>query len=491
MMLLCTYFLSAQEHFPKNDGVKTKNTNYTAFTNAKIFVTPSQVIEQGTLLIKDGKVVATGTSVTIPKNAVVIDVSGKSIYPSFIDAYSTFGVKKPERQGGFGRSPQYDASREGFYWNDHIMPEQNAIDHFKFNGKAASDYRKAGFGVVNTYMADGIVRGTGALIALTNEGGDAERILDARSGQYLSLSKSVKSRQSYPSSIMGSLALLRQMYYDADWYAKGGSSATDRSLEALNTNKNLVQIMEAGSRANALRVDKVCDQFGIQYVIVGGGDEYERINDIKGTKATYIIPLDFPKPYDVENTFLASTLELEAMREWNQMPSNPKVLADNGVNFAFTTHSLKSPGMLKANLMKAINYGLDKTKALEALTTVPASILGKQNEIGTLKNGAYANFLITSGDIFGKSTILHENWVKGHRNVLESMNVKDISGEYTMKIGNNDYNMTISGSPSKPKASVKSGDKELGAKITYKDSWVNLTITTPDTTKQEFPQTGI
>ena len=485
-MLLCSFSLIAQEHFPKNDGVKSKNTNYTAFTNAKIFVTPTQIIDKGTLLIKDGKVVATGASVNIPANAVVIDVSGKSIYPSFIDIYSGFGVEKPKRQGGGGRSPQYKASREGFYWNDHVMPEQNAIDHFKFNGKAATELRKAGFGVVNTHMQDGIVRGTGALIALTNEGGDSERILDQRSAQYLSLSKSVTSRQSYPGSIMGSLALLRQMYLDADWYAKGGSSAKDRSLEALNANKNLIQIIAAGSRANNLRVDNVGDQFGIQYVILGGGDEYERIDDIKATNATYILPLNFPKAYDVENTFAASVLELEDMREWNQKPSNPKVLADNGVNFIFTSSSLKSPSMLKASIMKAITYGLDKTKALEALTTGPAKVLGKSNTLGSLKNGAYANFLITSGEIFDKKTTLHENWVKGHKNVLESMNVKDISGDYSFKAGGDTYELTISGSPSKLKASVKSGDKKLGAKISYKDEWVNLTFTSSDTTKQEF-----
>jgi imidazolonepropionase-like amidohydrolase len=485
-MLMCSFSILAQEHFPKNDGVKSKNTNYTAFTNAKIYVTPTQIINKGTLLIKNGKVVATGASVNIPANAVVIDVSGKSIYPSFIDIYSGFGVDKPKRPVGGGRSPQYEASREGFYWNDHVMPEQNAIDKFKFNTKTATNLRKAGFGVVNTHMQDGIIRGTGALIALTDKGGDSERILDDRSAQYLSLSKSVKSRQSYPGSIMGALALLRQMYFDSDWYAKGGSSAKDRSLEALNANKSLVQIIAAGSRANDLRVDNVGDQFGIQYVILGGGDEYERIKDIKATNATYILPLNFPKAYDVENTFTASVLELEDMREWNQKPSNPKALADNSVNFVFTTNGLKSPKELKPNLLIALNYGLDKTKALEALTVVPAKVLGKSNTLGSLKNGAYANFLITSGEIFDKKTTLYENWVKGHKHVLESMNVKDIRGDYSLNVGGDTFNLTISGTPSKPKATVKSDNKKLGAKITYKDAWVNLTFTSKDTTKQEF-----
>jgi len=485
---MCSISLVAQEHVPKNDGVKSVNTNYTAFTNAKIYVTPTQVIDKGTLLIHNGKVIATGASVNIPANAVVIDVSGKSIYPSFIDLYSSFGVEKPKRQGGggFGGGGQYDASREGFYWNDHIRPEQNAVDHFKYNAKTADALRKAGYGVVNTHLQDGIMRGTGALVALTREGGDGERILDDKSADYLSLSKSLKSRQSYPSSVMGAFALIRQVHHDADWYSKGGITVKDRSLEAFNNNKSIVKIIAAGSKMDALRVDKIGDEFGTQYVILGGGDEYERISEIKATNATFILPLNFPNAYDVEDTFAASVLEISAMREWNQRPSNPKAFADNNIKFTFTSDGLKSPSMLSANLMKAIEYGLDKTKALEALTTVPAQILGQTNKIGSLKNGTYANFLITSGELFSKGTKIHENWVKGDRNVISDMTVKDIDGDYSFTMAGKTYDVSISGSSSKPKAKVKSDGKELGSKITYKDNWVNLTFTSTDTTKQEF-----
>ena len=487
MMLMCSISLAAQEHVPKNDGVKSINTNYTAFTNAKIYVTPTQVIDKGTLLIHNGKVVASGTTVNIPANAVVIDVSGKSIYPSFIDLYSSFGVEKPKRQGGGGfGGGQYHASREGFYWNDHIRPEQNAVDHFKYDAKTATALQKAGFGVVNTHLQDGIMRGSGALVALTNEGSDGERILDDRSAEYLSLSKSVVSGQSYPSSVMGAFALIRQVHHDADWYSKGGITVKDRSLEAFNNNKGLVKIIAAGSKANALRVDKIGDDFGTQYVILSGGDEYERIREIKATNATFILPLNFPDAYDVEDTFAASVLELSAMREWNQRPSNPKALADNGIKFTFTTDGLKSPTMLNASIMKAIEYGLDKTKALEALTTVPAQILGQPNKIGSLKNGAYANFLITSGELFSKGTKIYENWVKGDRNVINDMTVKDIDGDYTFTMAGKTYDVSISGSSSKPKADVKSDGKQLGSKISYKDNWVNLTFTSTDTTQQEF-----
>lgn len=485
MTVMCSFSLLAQEYFPKNDGVSTKNTNYTAITNAKIYVTPTQIIEKGTLLIKDGKVVASGASVSIPKNATQIDATGKSIYPSFIDMYSDFGIEKPKRQGG-GRSAQYDPSRTGFYWNDHVMPENNAIDQFKYDSKKAEDLIKAGFGVVNTHIQDGIVRGTGTLVALNSDADNSMRIIDAKSAQYLSLSKSVKSNQSYPSSIMGSMALLRQLYNDADWYAKGNSKTKDLSIEALNNNKSMVQIFEAGSRANNLRADKVGDLFNIQYIILGGGDEYERLDEIKAMNAPMIIPINFPEAFDVENAFLASTLSIQDMRAWNQKPSNPKLLAEKNISFALTMHDLKSSKDFKSNLLKAIEAGLSKEKALEALTTVPAQLLGKSDKIGSLKNGTYANFLITSGDIFDKKTTLYENWVQGYKNILEDRNTVDITGTYAFTLAGDAYEMTLSGESSKLKSEITANNKKRGSKVSYANDWVNIAFTTQDSTKQEF-----
>lgn len=483
LLLLCSFSLFAQDYFPSNSGVIANNSNYMAFTNAKIYVSPTEIIDNGTLLIKEGKIVGVGKSVSIPKNTTTVDLSGKTIYPSFIDMYTTFGVEEPKR-GGNG--PQYGPGRSGFYWNDHILPEQDVLASFDYDAKSASEMHKLGFGAVITHMPDGIVRGTGALIALNNDADNSMRVIDGETTQHLSFSKSVKSRQSYPSSIMGSMALLRQMYDDAKWYAEGKIDTRDLSLEALNGNKILPQIFDAGSRANLMRADKVGDAFNIQYTIVGGGDEFERIEDIKATNASIILPIDFQLAYDVENPFLASTLSLSDMRAWNQEPHNPRLLAENGIKFALTTHGLKSKKSFTSNLMKAIESGLSKQKALEALTTTPAALLGKSDVIGTLKKGSYANFLITSGDIFDKKTKLYENWVQGMQHVLDNMNVKDIDGDYTFKLAGDDYKLSISGSTSKPSAKLESGDKSLGTKMDYNDDWINLTFKTADSTKKEY-----
>ena len=484
-VLLCTFTIQAQEYFPKNDGVKTRNTNYTVFKNAKIHVDPQNVINNGMFAIREGKITAVGKSINVPKNSIVIDLKGKEVYPSFIDLYSDFGIPKPKRAEN-GNGPQYDAGREGYYWNDHIRPDTEAIANFSFDSKEAEKFHKAGFGVVNTHVPDGIIRGTGMLVALTPGVSEGDRILNERSSQYLSFDKSVKSRQSYPTSTMGTMALIRQAYLDAKWYGDGNAENKDLALEALNNNKGLVQIFATDNLLNEFRADKVGDEFGIQYVIVGSGKEYQRIDEIKASNATYIVPLKFPDAFDVEDPYLANQLSLEEMREWNQAPVNLKMLSENQVPFTLTTHSIDAEKDFKTNLLKAIEYGLDKEAALAALTTVPAKTIGQEGKIGIIKEGAWANFLITSGDYFDKETTLYENWIQGEKNVLNSMDVTDITGNYDLKVGGDTYELKLKGEPSSPKAEVKLGETKIGSKLSFNDNWMNLLLSSPDTTKTEF-----
>ena len=479
-LLLCLSFsiVKAQDYFPTDKGVKTSEKKMFALTNATIYVTPTEVIKKGTLLIKDGKVVEVGKSVKIPKGTITTDLDGKSIYPSFIDIYTEFGLPKPKRAPR-GRVTQYEPSREGYYWNDHIRPDTNPIENFKFDNRKAKDMINAGFGVVNTHLHDGIIRGNGLIVALSPNSSNAYRILDQKSAQFLSFNKSRKSNQAYPSSRMGAMALLRQTYLDADWYAKGNMENKDLALEALNRNKDLVQIFETDNWLDATRADKVGDEFNIQYTIVGSGDEYERIADIKALNANFIIPINFSNAYDVSNPLLAQQISLRDMRKWNQEPSNLSVLSKNGVNFALTTRSLKSVKSFHKNLQKAIKYGFDKEKALASLTTIPASILGK-TDIGNLKRGSYANFLITSGDIFDAKTTMFENWVLGDKNVIKDMNIKDITGDYMLSVNNKNYDLSITDKGAKQTGSLKLNDKKVKSKFSFKDDWISIILNEED-----------
>jgi imidazolonepropionase-like amidohydrolase len=479
-LLLLLFLLSlnisyAQDYFPTDAGVKTADNTLVAFTSATIYVTPEKVLKNATLLIENGKVTNAGKSVKIPKGAKVVDLSGKTIYASFIDLYSDFGIKKPKSTSKRSRTTQYAASREGYYWNDHIRPDINPVKDFSFDTKKAKELLNAGFGVVNTHLQDGIIRGNGLLIALNPNSSNAYRVLDTKSAQYLSFSKSALSKQAYPGSRMGAMALLRQAYSDASWYAQGNMKNKDLALEALNSNKNLVQIFETGNLLDALRADKIGDEFGIQYTIVGSGDEFERINEVQKTNANFIIPINFSDAFDVSNPLLAEQISLRDMRKWNQEPSNLKVLAENGVNFALTTRSLKSVKTFHKNLQKAIKYGFDKEKALASLTTIPATIIGNST-IGNLKTGSHANFIVTSGDIFDAKTTIYENWVQGEKNLVNDMTIKDITGNYMLSVNNKNYDLTISGKGAKQTAAVKMGDEKVKSKFSYKEDWISITL---------------
>ncbi len=475
VLLGCFNSLTAQEYFPTNSEIKSVTHHYTAFTNAKIFVTPTQIINKGTLLIKDGKVVNVGTNVNLPKNTIIVNVSGKYIYPSFIDLYSNFGIKKI-KTSKFDRSakPQYDSKKDGYYWNDHVLPEKNALDGFNYNAKDAKQLINAGFGTVLTNRKTAVARGTSVLVALNQFDNNHIRVIEKKASQDFGFTRNPNSKQAYPTSLMGMIALLRQMFYDVTWY-KTHKSMNDISLDAVLANESLPKIFDAGKKFNDLRASKIAKEFNFNFIIKGGGDEYQRIKAIKNTNARFIIPINFPKPFDVSNPISAAKISLADMLYWNQAPSNPAALSKNNVPFALTFYGLKTAKKFKTNLLKAINYGLSKTKALEALTTIPATFIGQQNKIGSLIKGSWANFLITSGDIFNKNTVLYENWTQGKQNVINDKNIISIYGNYKLTINDKNYKLNLSGDkPGSPKISLKKDTTKIDAKLTYKNGWISI-----------------
>ena len=486
-LLFCflSFGLFAQDYFPENKGVKTRTSNYTAVKSAIIHVSPSQTIDNATLLFKDGKVVEAGKNIKLPENTVIVDAKGKHVYPSFVEVYSDFGIKDIAKAANASQ-PQYDPNRKGYYWNDHVRPEQSAKSHFKFDEKKAEAMRKAGFGAVNTHIADGFIRGNGALFALTESDNFNENLLKNKSGMYYEFSKSKQSRQAYPSSIMGYTALLRQFYHDAKAYEQGIIEEKDLAIEAYLAKKNLPQLFSVDDYLNAMRADKIGDQFGVQYTIIGSGDEYKRVEDIKTSNAHFVLPLKFPEAYDVEDPFLREYLTLGEMKHWQYAPANAKILAENGVDISFTSKGLKSPDDLLKNLKKAVERGLDTKTAFAGITTQPAKAIGASGLLGTLEKGKLANFIITSEELFEDEFKIYENWVQGQRHRLEPLDVIDISGSYDLVLSGVTHELNIKNKSGKFSAEVKQDTLKLGAKLTYEDEWMTLVLSDEDKSKEEY-----
>jgi len=450
----------SQETFPRND-VKDIRSGAYAFTNGVIVADYQTIFSKGVLLIKDGKVIYAGDSRSIPGGYTVIDLKGKHIYPSFIDLDTNYGIPKAKRQPGgrFGRGPEQimPKTKGPYNANDAIKSAYQAAENFSIDAKEAKSMRDIGFGVVNTYRADGIARGTSALVSLDDTTPN-KVVLNDRSAAEYSFNRG-SSRQNYPVSTMGFIALLRQTYLDAQWFgAQNPRPYDDEALEGWIANQNLPQIFETSSWLASLRAAKVGDEFGIKYIISGSGDEYQRIKEIKDTNATFIIPVDFPDAYDVEDPLDAEQVSLKDMKHWELAPTNPFVLYSNKVNFALTTHGLKKKSSFMTNLRKAIEDGLPTQEALKALTYTPARLLNMSNQLGSLSKGKIANFIITSSDIFNEKNIIYENWVQGHRNIIKPMDLKDDSGIYDLSYSGISSQLEISGSPGSHKAKIRVND---------------------------------
>ena len=439
MSLFCLLFTQviAQKTFPQN-GVYDERDGFYAFTNATIQATASLKIENATLLIRNGRIEAVGTAVIVPKDAVVFDLKGRFIYPSFIEPYSNYGMPEatPSSGGGNRRSEAIQplSNKKGaFSWNESLKTEFQAHENFINNEKEAELLRGSGFGAVLSHRFDGVSRGSATLVLPTTER-EHTAILKPVAAHVLSFSKGT-STQSYPSSLMGGIALLRQTYLDGIWYMTGVKEERNFSLEAWNNLQNVPQIFAVGDRLEALRAAKIGVEFGKKYIIKGVGDEYQRLEALKTTGCSFILPLNFPEAYDVEDPLDALNINLADLKHWELAPTNAAKMAAAKVEFCFTTNGLKNKYDYLRNIQKAIENGLSEADALKAMTSTPAKMLGIENELGSVEKGKIANFIVTNGNIFAKDVKIYHNWVNGKGYILSNdMDKPNLQGTYNLDL---------------------------------------------------------
>ena len=472
--------LKAQSTFPAND-VANPRSGYYAFTNATIVKDAATTLQNATLLIKQGKIENVGTTVNIPKDAVVIDCKGKYIYPSFIDIFSDYGITAPvppARDGNFFARQQLTNNTKGAYgWNQAIKSDVDGSKIFTGDDTKAKTLRDIGFGTVLTHQKDGIARGTGPVVSLATQP-DNFTLLKEKAAAFYSFNKGT-STQSYPGSMMGMIALLRQTYLDAQWYksappAQTAKEGVNLSLKSWNENQGLPQIFDAGDKWNDLRADKIGDEFGVQYIIKGGGNEYQRIKDIAATKAAYILTLNYPAAMDVDDPNDLRFTGLDDLKHWEMAPGNAAAFEKEGISFCLSAADLSSLTDFFPNLRKAIEYGLTEAKALDALTKTPATLAGVYDKVGSLDNGKIASFIITSGPVFAEKTVILQNWTQGIKNAVKEDAWYDVKGSYKLTASNaQNFTLDIKDGGA---ASFISSDTTTG-KYSYDGKQVKLSFT--------------
>ncbi len=393
-----------------NEGIEQNSLQFYALVNA-VIIEGDRRIEDATILIDGTTIAAVGRDIEIPKKAKRIDLTGKVVYPGFVDAFSSYAVSL---------SAQPDSAP---HWNELITPQISVAKNYKTNSATNAQFRSIGFTTRLVAPENGILKGQSTIV--TNGDSNAtDQIIHTHSMQHARLSVS-RGRDDYPDSPMGAVALARQTLLDATWHSQQWKAFNDKELikrpernDALNALSGVVSghqtiVFEAANEQYLLRADRVAREFELDAIILGSGREYRRLDAVKATGRQLIIPVSFPRPPNVGTFESARDVSYTDLMHWDHAPSNPATLQDAGIEFAITSHKLESKSDFWKAMRKSVARGLDKQYALKSITTIPAKMLKVDHRVGKIAKGYLANLVVTSGDLFDDDTKVLSTWING------------------------------------------------------------------------------
>ncbi|MEO1528926.1 MAG: amidohydrolase family protein [Planctomycetota bacterium] len=395
------------------EALRENDPNTVILSGARIVTAPGAVIESGSILIRDGAILAVGEVDPVP-GAKTIDLSGKTIYSGFIDAFHEVDVDEPPT-GGVG------------HWNGNILPRRSAAT-IADSIDDVSALREQGITLRLIAPRGAIIKGTSCLVML-----DAQTTLvHEHVAQHLNLTvPRDQRRDSYPNSPMGAFALLRQTLSDAHWYTEAWKAyQADGTLPRPERNEDLAAlaqsidggrfIVDAANERMAIRAEAIAREFTIDIALRGSGREYRELERIARAGRMLLLPVNFPEAPDVSSEVEAADASLRDLMHWYFAPQNAGQLAEKDASFCLTTDGLESVSSYLENIRTAVENGLPEEAALAAMTTTPARWLGVDDQFGSVRPGTVANIVITDGDLFEESTKVVETWVAGTRYVHDS-----------------------------------------------------------------------
>jgi imidazolonepropionase-like amidohydrolase len=469
-------FLSMAQSAQPLNGIGDPQQACIALKNVTLHISADQTIAEGTLLIRNGKVADAGKNITIPEDATVMELKGKHIYPAFIDLWSGYGIPSPEKLPA--KANQFDRPVRGaLSWNMAIHPETDAAAIFKIQEDDAAALRKSGFGAVLAHQHDGIARGTGSLISLLHQD-ESKCLIKSPAGMFYSFEKG-SSPQVYPTSQMGGIALLRQSMLDADWYSNNPAGRTfNLSWEAMNLHKKSNSFFEAKNWMEVLRADKFGDEFGLPLIVKTGGDDYQQLDALKQAGLRLILPVNYPEPWNLSDSYTESMVPLSSMLHWESAPANPELVRRAGIPFSLTLHGLKNPTKAWEAFNKTIEAGLPPAELLRALTETPAAWIGVSDITGDLRPGKIASFFISSDAIGSEGMKILETWVQGNRYIQEDAAGIDIRGIYVLKIDNYPIvKLEAGGQEFSPEVKIHLDDQTAMLKLSRNQNRIDLSLT--------------
>jgi imidazolonepropionase-like amidohydrolase len=390
-----------------------------AITHAKIFTLSGAPIEDGTVIIRDGKISAVGANVEVPAGSRTIDSKGLQVYPGLFDSITQMGLSEISAV-----SATVDTSETGSF-----NPDVVAAEAILPSSQHIPVTRAAGITEVLAVPASGGFDSGGASGIL---GGQASAIhLAGWTINDMLLRKSVAMVLNWPaietqSFDFSTFTIKRKPYSEAkqeyekhvteltDWLDRarhyalavghGGRAdfQRDLKLEALIpvTRGELPVLVFADKARDIRNAVEFCDKQKLKMILAGGSEAY-KVKDLLRSKAVSVILrptltdlTDEDDPYD---RFLTQPAELSAA----------------GVRFAFGSFDNSFARRLGQQAANAVSHGLLYEEALKAVTLYPAQIFNLADQVGTLEPGRVANVIVTTGDPLELTTDVRYLFING------------------------------------------------------------------------------
>lgn len=401
---------------------------YFAICNARIVPVSGPVIEQGTVVVANGVIAAVGREVSVPPEAWVIDGSGLTVYPGLIDSLTNLGLQAEEDAQG-GNAGQAGAQRRqpishGPEDRPASTPWENAADNLNLEDKRLENWRKAGFTTAVTAPDKGILAGQAALINLAAERPNqmvvktpvALRINFATSGSFWS----------FPNSLMGVLAYIRQAFLDAEQYSQAQAiyerrpqglerPAYDRVLEPLRqaVEQDWPVLLPAEWSKEISRALWLSEEIRVNPLLYGAHQGHAAAAVLAQKRVPVLVSVKWPEKAPDADPDAEEPLRVLRFRD--RAPSTPAALHEAGVRFAFYSDGLSNPKEILKNARKAIEAGLPTDAALRAFTLSPAEIFGVADRLGSVETGKIANLVVTDGGLFEEKTKVKMVFIDGRK----------------------------------------------------------------------------
>jgi imidazolonepropionase-like amidohydrolase len=382
-------------------------------------------VENTTVIISRGVIKAVAKDAAIPDEAWVIEGKGLIVYPGFIDSFTDVGIAAtPAPSGGEGGARSQPPASRGPEDRPGSTPWRSAADEASLSDKRVETWRSAGFTTVISAPKGGMFPGQASLLDLAGER-NGDMVVKTPVAVPVSL-QPAGGFGSFPGSLMGSIAYVRQVWLDTDWSTKAQAiyeknprgvarPRFDRTEQALAEalEDHALVLIPANNATQIRRAFDLIDRWHVNGVLYGGQMSYEVANEIAAKKLPVLVDLKWPETEkDADPDEVPS---LKTLRFRDRAPSSPAALAKAGVKFAFYSGAITSPkDMLKA-AKKSIDAGLSPDAAIRAFTLTPAEIFGVADRLGSIEKGKIANLVVTDGDIFDEKTKIKLVFVDGRK----------------------------------------------------------------------------